>query len=511
MRHLSKPLMIWEISNLQTKSSARFIISQCKKENSFKEGAIDKLITSIPILLDLEKNETALLSRFNPDLVEQTLLLTNTWQKTAISGGSISLEYMYATNAPEIQVNDVFTHKVEQLVDVTKDCLASSNCSFKFFSSQELLELYQKQKSNRLSLEFKDRPLSTEYGSYGIGYIGTVKLANYKSFLTSQSGEIRDDLFEINIRHFQGSVDVNKKIKHTIESSSSEDFWWLNNGITIIAEDPKEVGKTLSIENIQIVNGLQTSYSIFNNHDASQDDNRSVLVKVIINSNKEMIDNIIASTNSQNPVSATLLRATEPIQRNIELFFLNEGYYYDRRKNYYKNQGKPSTKIFSIQFTAQAIETLMFDDPHTARSRPTSLLKTEKTYKNIFNPGRNFRGYLNCCLINKLTHSLWVKHSESAVKLKTSNFKLHLSWIVTKEVFRKLNVTFDEIANLDLGLINEDTFKESIRFLNVQIDEYLANTPDTNLINIAKSKDFTDYLIKQLSEKYSVIRDNTDN
>ena len=91
----------------------------------------------------------------------------------------------------------------------------------------------------------------------------------------------------------------------------------------------------MSIENIQIVNGLQTSYSIFNNHNGDEDDNRSVLVKVIINNNKETTDNIIASTNSQNPVSPTLLRATEPIQRNLELFFLNEGYYYDRRKNYY--------------------------------------------------------------------------------------------------------------------------------------------------------------------------------
>ena len=43
-----------------------------------------------------------------------------------------------------------------------------------------------------------------------------VKLADYKSFLTSETSEIRDDLFESNIRHFQGEVDVNKKIKSTL-------------------------------------------------------------------------------------------------------------------------------------------------------------------------------------------------------------------------------------------------------------------------------------------------------
>src|SRR5690606_7562117 len=79
--------------NFSNKTNSRFIITQCKKENSFKEGPIDKLITTIPILLDLEKSETALLSRFNSDLVEQTLLLIEVWKKTAISGGSISLDY----------------------------------------------------------------------------------------------------------------------------------------------------------------------------------------------------------------------------------------------------------------------------------------------------------------------------------------------------------------------------------------------------------------------------------
>lgn len=489
--------------NFSNKTNTRFIITQCKKENSFKEGAIDKLITTIPVLLDLEKTETALLSRFNSDLVEQTLLLIEIWKKTAISGGSISLDYIYVANASEVVINDVFTQKVKQLQDISTDCLSTPDVRFFAYSSKELLELYQKQKSNRLSIEFKDRPLTTEFDDFGIGYIGTVKLANYKKFLKAENGDIRDDLFESNIRHFQGLVDVNKKIKNTIENKSEEDFWWLNNGITIIAEEPKEVGKKLSIENIQIVNGLQTSYSIFNSHNEDQDDNRSVLVKVIINNNKEIIDNIIASTNSQNPVSPTLLRATEPIQRNLELFFLNEGYYYDRRKNYYKNQGKPSTKIFSIQLTAQSIEAIVFDDPHTARSRPTSLLKSENTYNKIFDSNKNFRGYLNCCLINQKTHNFWLKHNDQSTRSKTSNFKLHLSCIIVKELHKKRKVNFEEISNINLEDVTLELFNQSLSFLATQIDQYLTINKNSNLINIAKSKDFTDYLFDQLYIKYS--------
>lgn len=484
--------------NFTNKTKSKFIISQCKKENSFKEGPLDKLITTIPILFDLEKTPTALLSRFNADLVNQTLLLTEVWQKTAIGGGSISVNYIYTANASEIEINDVFKQKVQQLKEITEKSLSTKEISFTNYSSKELLELYQKQKSNRLSIEFKDRPLSTDYDDYGIGYIGTVKLAKYKEFLTSESNEIRDDLFESNIRHFQGLVDVNKKIKSTVENQTNEDFWWLNNGITIIAEEPKEVGKILSIENIQIVNGLQTSYSIYNNHNQDLNDNRSVLVKVVINKNKETTDHIIASTNSQNPVSATLLRATEPIQRDLELFFLNENYYYDRRKNYYKNQGKPATKIFSIQYTAQSIQTLLFNDPHSARATPTSLLKKDISYNKIFNPNKNFLGYLNCCLINKKVHNFWLKYQGTEIRIKTSNFKFHLSLLLVKRFFSSKTTTFNQILELDLTELNEDHFNSSITQLSKTIDNYLEENQNTNLINIAKSNSFTEYLLENL-------------
>jgi hypothetical protein len=482
-------------------TKSKFIISQCKKENSFKESTLDKLITTMPIILDLEKNEISLLSRFNSDLVTKIILLIETWKQTAIGGGSIAIDYMYITNASKIEVNDVFNQKKDQLINLTKNLLSTTEVMFTNYSSKELLFLYQEKRKNRLSIEFKDRPLSIDYKDQGIGYIGTVKLAKYKEFITAENGEIRDDLFESNIRHFQGLVDVNRKIKSTIGNITNEDFWWLNNGITIVAENPNEVGKQLSIENIQIVNGLQTSYSIFNNYINGSEDERSVLIKVIINNDKAITDHIIASTNSQNPVSATLLRATEPIQRDLELFFLNKGYYYDRRKNYYKNLGKPASKIFSIQYTAQSIESIIYNEPHTARATPTSLFKNENTYNNIFNPDKDFQGYLNCCLINKKTHSFWSKYQDAAIKLKTSNFKLHIGCLIVKEFYRGKQVSFDRIVNINVEDINSDLFNKTIEFLDNTINIYLKRNTDKNLINIAKSKDFTTYLLDQFKKQ----------
>lgn len=485
----------------KNRTHSHFSITQTKKENSFKESTIDKLITTIPIILDLEKNENALLSRFNSELVNQVILLIEVWKQTAMKGGNISIDYNYITNASEIQVNDVFNQKKDQLKEITKRAVSTEEIDFNLYGCSELLELFQKQKSNRLSIEFKDRPIIIEYNN-GIGYVGTVLLNSYKNFITSASGGIRDDLFESNIRHFQGNVDVNRKIKASVESNTAEDFWWLNNGITIIAEEPTEMVKRLSIENVQIVNGLQTSYSIFNNLIAT-DEKRTVLVKIIINSDKEITDNIIAATNSQNPVSPTLLRATEPIHRNIELFFGNNGYYYDRRKNYYKNHGKPSAKIFGIKFTAQSIETIIFGSPHTARSSPTSLLKKEQNYSRIFNPDTNFKAYLNCCLINRLVHNSWLHIIDIDLKSKISNFKLHIAKLLLNFLYEKKEIVVQDVINTNISGLEESVFNNTLTFLDNCITTYLEENENKNLINIAKSAAFTNYLNDRINEKFS--------
>jgi hypothetical protein len=484
--------------NFSSKTKTRIIISQCKKENSFKESALDKLITSIPVLFDLGKNETALLSRFNSDVVNAAINAREIWTKTAINGGEISVDYNYACNAPEIEINGTFSGKVNQLMELSENIFSMRNLTYTNYSSTELLKQYQIHKSNRLVLEFKEQPLSTSYLNHGIGYIGMVKLADYQSFIKSDTNEIRDDLFESNIRHFQGEVDVNKKIRHTVENISNKDFWWLNNGITIIADSPNQIGKKLALENVQIVNGLQTSYSIFNYHNGDTTDERCVLVKVIINNDKETIDNIIESTNSQNPVSATLLRATESTQRNLELYFFNEGYFYDRRKNYYKNQGKPASKIFSIQYTAQAIRSIIFSDPHSSRAKPTSLLKDDKSYYEIFNPNNNFRGYLKCCLICKKSNDFWLTISNSAFKNKTSNFKLHLAWLFPIILLRKNKLSFEDITNIDVALLNQAVFDDTLACLLSYIEEFQQINPESNLINMAKSSDFTRYITEKL-------------
>jgi len=86
---------------------------------------------------------------------------------------------------------------------------------------------------------------------------------------------------------------------------------------------------------------------------SQQFDERSILVRVIVTEDAESRDRIIRATNSQTDIPSASLRATDKIHRDIEDFFATRGLFYDRRKNFYKNQGKPVRKIVSIGFLAQ--------------------------------------------------------------------------------------------------------------------------------------------------------------
>lgn len=476
-------------------------ISQCKKENSFKESSIDKLITTLPELFNLSKNENDLLVRFNPSLVEKALIAREAWRKCTVAGGQITINFDYCTFSENIEINGAFTAKVNQLKGIAATFFVGAKIEYSNYSSEELLRLYQSHKIERLSLTFKENPLSTSYENHGIGYVGTVKLAEYKRFLKDEDGSIREDLFESNIRHYQGKVDVNEKIKTTIETPIEEDFWWLNNGITIIAETPSLVGTTLSIDNVQIVNGLQTSYSIFLYHNESDDDKRSVLVKVIINNNKKTIDHIIASTNSQNPVSPALLRATDDVQREIELYFGNEGYFYDRRKNYYKNQGKPASKIFGIQSNAQAVEAIVFNNPHITRSKPTSLIKDDSTYNRIFSSAVNYKLYLNCCLVAQKVSDFHRTVPDAGIKNNLSNFKLHLARVSMCLLSGRGNPTIVEVSAVNALNLDQTVFDRAKDIVNGAIIDYQMANPGSNLINMAKVKQFTDFLTVKLGSE----------
>jgi hypothetical protein len=107
-------------------------------------------------------------------------------------------------------------------------------------------------------------------------------------------------MLEPNVRDYQGVKNVvNRAIRQSLAEPTSPEFWWLNNGVTILATKCSVVGNLVVIERPEIVNGLQTSYEIFQffKSHTEKPDARNVLVRVIVPPNEQVRSKIIRATN----------------------------------------------------------------------------------------------------------------------------------------------------------------------------------------------------------------------
>ncbi|WP_309123406.1 AIPR family protein [Paenibacillus sp.] len=347
--------------------------------------------------------------------------------------------------------------------------------------------------------------ITIDYQAEQGGYIASTTLYEYYKFLSDSDGTLRKYLFESNVRDYQNNTDVNLEIGETVTGKPEFDFWWLNNGVTIIAEKGTLAGKTLHLDNIQIVNGLQTSYTIFNalSKGLFEEDKRSLLLKIVITGKKETSDAIIKSTNSQNYVPPSTLRATDRVQRNIEEYLLSKGFYYDRRKNFYKNQGKPRNKIISIKYLSQCLTALVQKNPSKARSNPTTLTKNEKDYRRLFPVTRQPEIYLKSIEI--------MKHVERALRsmvttttqeeLIATNYPFHVGRILISVLLNKADYNDRDFAGIDTNNVDEEKIKIAFSILKLVLSEYQKSTSKQELINIAKNIAFSDHMTEAL-EKY---------
>lgn len=198
-------------------------------------------------------------------------------------------------------------------------------------------------------------------------------------------------------------------------------------------------------------------------------------------------------------------RATDETQRKLEMFFDQKGYYYDRRKNFYKNQGKPISKIFAIQSTAQAIHAILNRRPGEARVKPTTLIKTKESYESIFKPDVDFQAYLNCFLFvrsveTRLKNTALGKEERSLIR----TFTYHTSRIFVSEVIQKSHPTQNELSTLDMSDFTDDLFTSSINFLKETISEFKSSSSTTTSSSISKSGPFEELVTQKLIAKYNI-------
>ena len=188
---------------------------------------------------------------------------------------------------------------------------------------REIIEIDFEEKFNLL-IPCIENTSSDKYSVY-------IAIINGK-ILADLYNEFRDRLLEKNVRSFlQVKGNVNKGIRDTLRNEPDM-FLAYNNGISVTAESVKIVRddngrpSIKSIRDMQIVNGGQTTASIFNagNDKKNRVDLSEVYIqmKLSVIQSAEMMDEIVPRistfANTQNKVQLADFSANDPFHRRIE-------------------------------------------------------------------------------------------------------------------------------------------------------------------------------------------------
>lgn len=465
---------------------------QAKETNGIKETAFMKIKDVFEKLLVSNSITKELRIQYNQVLIEKFELINEIIIKSSPKTNNIyiNVAYAYTGNLDKDSISIGTKNQIDSIKKLVSDTtyINEANISVDIFDSNKLINIANKSIQKDYIIKYKTIFKMNYRSDSENGFVMNMSIKDYYNLIT-QDNEIIDVLFEGNIRDFEGqTVEVNKNIKNTLEEVYDADFWWLNNGITMIVDSytplPNDSAKVV---NPIIVNGLQTSYTIFNyfkeNIDKLENEDRNILLKIVNTDSINISDMIISSTNRQNAVKPAQLKATDPIQKDIEQLLLKNGIYYERRKNYYKNRGIDKHKIVTLENLAQYLESIYYGNCSGARNNPTTLLKSEKLYNKLFN--------------NSINPNIYTITSEVALK--------------TLECLRKIKKNNDDIFNKKHS-VSLDIFKFYIMRMIVLC--LCDNNISENYLEIDLEKidyDLTVNIINKLESIVSDIKDDNDN
>lgn len=495
------------LESINENSKVELFFIQTKETSGIKENAFMKMKDAFQNLLVENHIPENLKLQYNPILIEKFELINEIIVKSAPKTTNIyfNIAYAYTGRKNKDSLSLGAKNKMESIVSiiVAKTYVKKENISVEIYDSTKLIDIANKSIQKDYIIKYQTIFKMNYCSNSENGFVMNMSLKDYYNLIT-QDNEILDELFEGNIRDFEGqTVEVNKNIKDTLEKVFNADFWWLNNGVTMIVDSYSPLpNDSAKVVNPIIVNGLQTSYTIFNyfkeNLDKLEQENRNILLKIINTNDINVADMIISSTNRQNPVKPAQLKATDPIQKDIEQILFNNGIYYERRKNYYRNRGIDKHKIVTLENLAQYLESIYYGNCSGARNNPTSLLKSDKLYKKLFNEEikPNIYTITSKIALETLDYLRKIKKNDADIFNKKYSvsldiFKFYLMRMVALVL---CDNNLDNYLTIDLELINYDLVVNIVNYLESIVSKILEE--NDNIINVSKSKELDNSIQK---------------
>jgi hypothetical protein len=307
--------------------------SFAKAKNNFPSTEIDKLLS---FCSDLLNQSPGMKATCNPIL----------WTKVREIWDALK------NPAPSFEVH--FCSNMMALVDTQKLRLMQALDAYRSFSInhhtldsivQLIIEKKQPKVQARLRLVDKNYFERTDGNIRGL--IATLEATELIRLITdpNEPKQVHSAVFNDNVRIYLTKKNrINRKILATALSDKNVEFWYLNNGITMTCDafsyQPGTRAPVVTLENIQIVNGGQTSNALFEAYQEQPQklENVLVLVRIYETRTRHITADIAEATNSQTPINTRDLRSNDEVQKKLEESFLAEGLYYERKARQHHEQ-----------------------------------------------------------------------------------------------------------------------------------------------------------------------------
>ncbi len=282
-----------DITELRKNIQIEVVIIQSKTASAFAEGPMDKFAAVADDIFDLSKSRSVLTSVYNSRLLDTAEKFRGTYQGLAAKFPQLSVHLYYSTKGEPPHPN--VSRKVDRIEAAIKRHFSAADFAFTFLGARRLLDLASRRPITSYELKLAENPISV---TGGVAFVCLVSIKDFYRFVTDGQGRIHRHIFEANVRDYQGKTQVNEQIQETLQHAGTEDFWWLNNGVTVIATRATQSSKVITIENPEIVTGLQTSTEIYEYVSRNNTDNesRNILVRVVVPNAAESREKIIRAT-----------------------------------------------------------------------------------------------------------------------------------------------------------------------------------------------------------------------
>lgn len=319
---------------------------------------------------------------------------------------------------------------VEQEIESLKRMSIFDEVTFGLYDAERIIISCRAIRNNiKKTIDMVDCAVLPKVHNIDEAYIGIVKCKEFIKLITNDDGAILSNLFEDNVRYFQGHNVINAEIQATLRNpEKQEEFSILNNGVTIVAKEMRRMGNSFTLSGFQVINGCQTSFVLYENR-AKLTDQSCIVLKIISTSDKNITDSIVKTTNRQTPVLNEAFETLRDFHKRLELAY--ESYdkkdrlYYERRSKQYDSSEINKNKIISFPFQTSAYVAVFLGEPHSTHRYYGELLKAYS--KRIYNDNDVLEQY---CMASMYVYAVdsYLKHSGQYSIYK--KYKYHIALIL---------------------------------------------------------------------------------